>query len=64
VLGCADTKSGIPSMEALLQHKVREGSIDEIISKVLTLLYVIMLRATQPIETLLNSFTERTWLLF
>ncbi len=37
MLGCADTKSGNPSMEALLQHKVREGNIDEIVSKVLTL---------------------------
>lgn len=37
MLGYADTKNGIPSMEALLQHKVREGNIDEIISKVLTL---------------------------
>ncbi|CAK9278316.1 unnamed protein product [Sphagnum jensenii] len=30
---CDDTKTGIPSMEALLQHKVRAGNIDEIISK-------------------------------
>jgi hypothetical protein len=37
VLGCADTKNGIPSVEALLQHKVREANIDEIVSKVLTL---------------------------